>query len=157
MTVDPLLIEAVEIALRAAQITEGRVDPTIGHALRRLGYDRDFATIDTAAPAFTVYAERVPGWKCVVVDRTHATVRVPPGVQLDLGATAKAFAADRAAQLVSAALDCGVLVSLGGDIAIAGPAPPEGWPIRVTDDHAAGPRRPARRWRSPPAASRRRA
>ena len=51
---------------------------------------------------------------------------------------AKAFAADRAAQQVATALDCGVLVSLGGDIALAGSAPGDGWPIRVTDDHAAG-------------------
>ncbi len=63
---------------------------------------------------------------------------MPAGVQLDLGATAKAFAADRAAQHVATALDCGVLVSLGGDIALAGDAPVDGWPIRVTDDHTAG-------------------
>ena len=30
---------------------------------------------------------------------------------------------------------CGVLVSLGGDIATAGPAPAGGWRIHVTDDH----------------------
>jgi thiamine biosynthesis lipoprotein len=35
-----------------------------------------------------------------------------------------------------------VLVSLGGDIAVAGPAPAGGWRIRVTDDHAAGPGAP---------------
>jgi thiamine biosynthesis lipoprotein ApbE len=138
VTVDPLLIDAVEIALRAARVTDGRVDPTIGHALRLLGYDRDFATIDQAGPEVALVAERVRGWECVVVDRTRATVRVPPGVLLDLGATAKAFAADRAAQQVATALGCGVLVSLGGDIALAGPAPAEGWPIRVTDDHTAG-------------------
>jgi thiamine biosynthesis lipoprotein len=31
-----------------------------------------------------------------------------------------------------------VLVSLGGDIALAGEAPPGGWRVRVTDDHRAG-------------------
>jgi thiamine biosynthesis lipoprotein len=30
-----------------------------------------------------------------------------------------------------------VLVSLGGDVAVAGEALPRGWPIRVADDHAA--------------------
>jgi thiamine biosynthesis lipoprotein len=30
-----------------------------------------------------------------------------------------------------------VLVSVGGDIAIAGPAPDRGWPVLVTEDHAA--------------------
>jgi FAD:protein FMN transferase len=31
-----------------------------------------------------------------------------------------------------------VLVGLGGDIALAGPPPENGWRIRVTDDHRAG-------------------
>jgi thiamine biosynthesis lipoprotein len=56
-------------------------------------------------------------------------------VRLDLGATAKALAADRAARAACEAAGCGVLVSLGGDMATAGLAPPEGWRVRVTDDH----------------------
>jgi thiamine biosynthesis lipoprotein len=39
---------------------------------------------------------------------------------------------------VFAATGAGALVNLGGDIAVAGPAPPDGWSVRVTDDHAAG-------------------
>jgi FAD:protein FMN transferase len=62
-------------------------------------------------------------------------VRLARGVRLDLGATAKALAADRAAAAASHLTGCGVLVSLGGDIAIAGSSPPEGWRVRVTDDH----------------------
>lgn len=136
--VDPVLVEAVGVALRAAELTEGRVDPTVGRAIRLLGYDRDFAALDPDGAAVVVEAVRVPGWTCVVLDRTRSTVRVPAGVELDLGATAKALAADRVADEVASALGCGVLVSLGGDIAIAGPAPDGGWPVRVTDDHAAG-------------------
>jgi thiamine biosynthesis lipoprotein len=56
-------------------------------------------------------------------------------VTLDLGATAKALAADRAAARASEVTGCGVLVSLGGDIAMCGEAPSGGWRIRVTDDH----------------------
>jgi thiamine biosynthesis lipoprotein len=63
-------------------------------------------------------------------------------VRLDLGATAKAWAADRAAAAAAAAGDCGVLVSLGGDIATSGPAPADGWRIRVTDDHRSDPSAP---------------
>jgi thiamine biosynthesis lipoprotein len=58
---------------------------------------------------------------------------MPEGVQLDLGATAKAWAADRSAARIAAQAGCGVLVSLGGDIAVAGPAPDGGWRIRVQD------------------------
>ena len=37
---------------------------------------------------------------------------------------------------IAGATGVGVLVSLGGDVAVAGPPPEEGWPIRITDDHA---------------------
>ncbi len=83
-------------------------------------------------------AASVPGWRTVEVNRPAGTVRVAPGVRLDLGATAKALAADRAAAAARESAGCGVLVSLGGDMAMAGEAPPGGWEIRVTDDHRAG-------------------
>ncbi len=60
---------------------------------------------------------------------------MPAGVKLDLGASAKAWAADRAAAAAAREVGCGVLVSLGGDIATAGGAPPAGGRSRVTDDH----------------------
>jgi thiamine biosynthesis lipoprotein len=82
----------------------------------------------------------VPGWRTVALDPAARTLHVPAGVRLDLGATAKALAADRAAASVAAAAPgLGVLVSLGGDIAAAGPPPEGGWRVRVTDDHRAGP------------------
>jgi FAD:protein FMN transferase len=78
-----------------------------------------------------------PGWRSVQLDAEHRAVRLFSGARLDLGSTAKAWAADRCAGLVAAKLGCGVLVSLGGDIAVAGEPPPQGWLVRVTDDHAA--------------------
>jgi thiamine biosynthesis lipoprotein len=71
------------------------------------------------------------------MDRRRSTVRIPAGVAVDLGASAKALCADRAAAAVFSATGSGVLVSLGGDIATAGPAPAGGWSVLVTDDHAA--------------------
>jgi thiamine biosynthesis lipoprotein len=137
----PLLIEAVLVALRAARITDGLVDPTVGRAIRLLGYDRDFAAVDPTGPPLNLRAESVPGWRLVRVDGPGATIRVPVGVELDLGSTAKALAADRAARaahLAAAAESAGlgVLVSLGGDLSVVGPAPPDGWSVRVTDSHA---------------------
>ena len=58
---------------------------------------------------------------------------MPAGTQLDLGATAKAGAADRCARLVHETLGTGVLVSLGGDIATAGEGPEGGWQVTVQD------------------------
>jgi thiamine biosynthesis lipoprotein len=127
----PLLAEAVATALRAARLTRGAVDPTVGGAVIAAGYDRDFATLPPRAPAAAV---RVPGWRVVRLG-AGGTIRMPAGVTLDLGATAKALAADRAARAAAAAAGCGVLVSLGGDLATAGPA--SRWRVRVTDDHGA--------------------
>ncbi|HTY73117.1 MAG TPA: FAD:protein FMN transferase [Actinomycetes bacterium] len=128
--VSPLLAELLEVALDAARRTDGDVDPTVGAALRDLGYDRDFAALPLVAKV-RVVARPAPGWQRVRLDGT--TVTVPVGTLIDLGATAKAWTADRAAQLVRAELGCGVLVSLGGDIATSGPAPEGGWRVRVQD------------------------
>ena len=57
----------------------------------------------------------------------------PGGTSLDLGATAKALAADRAAATIHGRLGCGVLVSLGGDASAAGPAPAGGFAIGIAD------------------------
>ncbi len=247
--VAPLLIEALQVALRAAELTDGDVDPTVGAALVLAGYDRDFslmpsyqegggawaaagtsagemspyhvdgrawaaagtsagemsshhvdgracaavgtsagemsshhvdgracAAVGTSAgemsshhvdgreraaaetPAGdrrlgsqprggipsppTLIARRLSGYRTVRLDATFSTVRIPSGIVLDLGATAKAWAADRGARAVWEATRCGVLVSLGGDIATAGPAPAGGWRIHVADDHRSGPDAP---------------
>jgi thiamine biosynthesis lipoprotein len=132
--VSRLFVRATRCALRAARLTDGDLDPTIGSSLRVAGYDRDFAAIRAGAP---VRFRRAGGWRSVELDDAHCTVRLPAGVELDYGATAKALAADIAAAAVAEEIGGGVLVSLGGDIAIAGPAPDGGWPVRVTDDHAA--------------------
>jgi thiamine biosynthesis lipoprotein len=143
--VSPLLAEAVELALSAARATDGDVEPTVGRALERAGYDCDWRLLpapagEPAPPAITL--RMLPAWRAVTLDRATSTLKVPPGVRLDLGATAKALAADRAAATVFASTGCGVLVSLGGDIASSGPSPAEGWEIRVTDDHRSRPSAP---------------
>jgi thiamine biosynthesis lipoprotein len=132
--VSPLLAEAIAVALRAAELTDGDVDPTVGAAMSALGYDRDFEQIRSAlpaGPAGPVTVRTVPGWREVRLD--GRTLTMPEAVQLDLGATAKAWAADRSAARIAQRAGCGALVSLGGDIAVAGRAPDGGWRIRVQD------------------------
>jgi thiamine biosynthesis lipoprotein len=141
MRVGARLLDAIAVALRAAALTDGIVDPTIGRALLLAGYDRDFATLAHARTR--LIATWVEGWQAVSVDLARSEVRLPRGVRLDLGATAKALAADRAAAAAAAAAPgVGVLVNLGGDIAVAGPAPSGGWAVRVADDHQAPPDAP---------------
>ena len=131
--------EAIAVALRAAALTGGLVDLTVGGALVLSGYDRDFADV-RGSRVRRIRASATPGWRSVEFEAATRTVRVPVGVQLDLGATAKALAADRAAAAALAAGEAeGVLVNLGGDISTAGAAPAGGWLVRVTDRHDAGP------------------
>lgn len=139
VSVSPLLAEAVSVAIRAAQLTDGDVDPTVGGLLCALGYDRDFADLPVPeqfryedSPG-TVGVRVIPGWREVRVDVERRLLTVPAGAQLDLGATVKAWAADRAAARIARQLGCGVLVSLGGDAAVAGKPPAGGWRIRVQD------------------------
>jgi FAD:protein FMN transferase len=142
--VSPLFADLIAAALRAARLTDGLVDPTCAAALAGLGYDRDFEQVraGTVAAAPGAGPVPVPGWPNVELDPGAGQVRLRDGARLDLGATAKAWAADRCAELIAGRVGGGVLVSLGGDIAVAGPAPDGGWRVRVTDDHAAGPDAP---------------
>lgn len=131
------LFDELALALDAARATGGLVDPTVGRTLRLAGYDRTFELVRVrdADRCSASFAE-VPGWRTVELDVERRSVRVRGDVELDLGATAKASTADRAAYAGASAAGCGVLVSLGGDVAVAGEAPAGGWPIRIADDHA---------------------
>jgi FAD:protein FMN transferase len=128
--VSPVLADLLAVGLAAAEATGGDVDPTVGASLVGLGYDRDPAEISAAG---TVTPVPAAGWRAVELDERHSRVRVAPGVQVDLGATAKARTADRAAAAISRRTGSGCLVSLGGDIAVAGTAPAPGWRVRVED------------------------
>jgi len=137
MPASPLLLEALEAGIHAAAATGGAVDPTVGASMRALGWDADFRVVVSRREPARIEVVPAAGWKRIELDREGRRARVPAGVLVDLGATAKALAADRAAAAAFRATGSGVLVDLGGDLAAAGPAPAGGWPILVTDDHRA--------------------
>jgi len=141
--VGPLFAEVLSAALRAAAATSGDVDPTCGAGLEAVGYDRDIEVLcrDDVRVVVHEYLP-APGWRSIGWNPGTRMLRVPPGCRLDFGAVAKALAADRAAAAVAGELGCGVLVSLGGDLATAGPEPADGWQVKVADDHRAGERAP---------------
>jgi thiamine biosynthesis lipoprotein ApbE len=135
VTVSALLMKAVDAALWAAEVTEGAVDPTVGRALRAVGYDRDFAAVPASAGPIRVRLRPVPGWQAVELDPTRSRIRLAPGTELDLGSSAKALAADRAAEAAREALGPGgALVCVGGDIAVRGDPPAPGWIVLVAED-----------------------
>ena len=82
--VSPLLATAIDAAQRAARLTDGAVDATIGQAIRVAGYDDDFSRVAAQAGPLNLRAWRVPGWQAIRFDRRSRTVLLPPGVELDL-------------------------------------------------------------------------
>lgn len=140
--VSPLLAELLGVALAAAAATGGAVDPTLGGALRDLGYaDRAGGPSSGAVPELPgpprPAVRRRTSWADVRLDGRLLTM--PAGTLLDLGATAKAYAADLCATMIADRFGCGALVSLGGDLRAAGPPPDGGWQVLVQD----GPDQPA--------------
>lgn len=148
--VSPMFQHLLERALDAAHLTGGDADPTLGAELAALGHGpREGAHAETTghpgmrsipvppAPSTpAVPAPRAPGWSRLHLDA--GTLTLPADLRLDLGASAKAVAADLAAAEVHRQLGCGVLVSLGGDLASAGAGPkqdgePGPWQILVQD------------------------
>jgi len=107
--VSATLSGVVHTALAAARDTAGLVDPT-------------------ARPGVA------GSWSSVDLDPHRRMLNVPPGVEIDVGATGKALIADRLAREVHRATATPVLVNLGGDIACAGG---HGWDIGIADDHQA--------------------
>ncbi len=125
--VHPLLVAAVRVAVSAAAATDGLVHPLLGRPLVTLGYDRDFRELRELATAPTdSSAPSVDAWRSIELD--EARIRIPAGTALDLGSTAKAWAADVVAAALEQELDEPALVSLGGDISISAR---DGGPWRV--------------------------
>jgi thiamine biosynthesis lipoprotein len=134
--VSAVLFEALEVACAVARRTGGAVDPTIGNALENLGYDRDLKEVNDRPRSVLPDPAPVIGHTHVHLDRRRRTVRIPRGVRLDLGSSAKALIADRAAARIADAVGAGALVSIGGDVAVAGEPPQEGWSVGIATSSA---------------------
>ncbi|HEX6537829.1 MAG TPA: FAD:protein FMN transferase, partial [Candidatus Dormibacteraeota bacterium] len=99
--ISPLLARVLDTALQVAAMTGGLVDPTVGASMDAIGYDRDFAEVQASAGEARGAGETAPGWERVRLDVSGGTVEVPPGTRIDVGASAKAFAADETAALAA--------------------------------------------------------
>lgn len=71
LQVTPLLIAALQVALRAAECSDGDVDPTVGTALVLAGYDRDWQLLERATDPVLdrelLCTGLARGWRCVSV------------------------------------------------------------------------------------------
>jgi len=121
-------------ALDMAALTDGIVDPTVGAAVIASGYDADIDVVRERGASQRQTSTRrdpapLPGWQSVSL--IGRDVAVPQWCVLDVGATGKAYAADRIADALSRTLHGGFLVDLGGDVAVCGPPPPGGWRVSL--------------------------
>ncbi|GAB4114580.1 MAG: FAD:protein FMN transferase [Roseiflexaceae bacterium] len=118
----PILWQVVDVALQVAKQSDGIVTPTILPALQAAGYRHSFDSAggvlaEQEAPFEQQMA--VLDWRLIDVDQRHQAIRLPAGMQLDLGGIAKGWAAEQIADLLAPM--GAVLVDAGGDIAIRGP------------------------------------
>lgn len=118
--------------------TGGLFDPTVLRALITTGYDRDLRAI--GHPRGSLGHDPAPGCSDIAVDPLTGVVFLPHGVGLDPGGIGKGLAADLVATEAVAGGAGGMLVSIGGDLRVAGSPPAQGWEIEI--DHHVGP--PAR-------------
>ncbi len=130
--VSRVLAGLLETADRVRDYTMGAVDVRVGAAVRELGYD-DHVAGTSAELKVQGRGSRPRPWAVPGLDRATGTYLARPGELLDFGSIGKAYAAREVADLIAARGDVGVLVNLGGDIAIAGPAPDGGWNIGIED------------------------
>lgn len=134
VAMSPMLEEAIVAALQTAEMTDGLVDPTVGRRIEELGYTVTFGDLPSDGPPIELRVQKVVGWRALGYDAKAHTISIPAGVSLDLGASAKAWAADKAAAEAARALGIGVLVECGGDVAVSGRVPGGGWPVRIAAD-----------------------
>lgn len=128
VVVHPLTFELLVAARDAWTRTGGAFDPTVLPALVAAGYDRDFAAMapdSRSGDGSTPPADRARAQGCtgVELDRLVGAVRLPVGVELDLGGIAKGFAADVVTLELIEAGAVGACVNLGGDLRVAGEGP----------------------------------
>lgn len=134
--ISSLLAGAIAAALLAAEQTGGDVDPVAGLGPRMAFAVRPAPLQPSAGRPVRLTVTTAASWRQVRLDARRGLLSLPSGSWLDLGATAKAWAADRAAAMIAARLGCGAAISLGGDVAACGEAPPGGWQVRVQDNAA---------------------
>ena len=135
MDVDPLLVAAVDVACEAAELTDGLVHPLLGRTLVQLGYDRDFRLLRAAPPTRgpgPTPSRPAPTPGAASTATPPARSGCPPAPPLDLGSVGKAWTADLVAAAIEAELGEPALVSLGGDVRIAGPDG-EPWEVAVSE------------------------
>jgi len=134
-TISADLMDMLEQSLDFYKETGGLFDPSILPDLKRVGYDKSMdeiraqGKIDSSASARTLR----PAFGELKLDLAGQRVRLPVGMEIDLGGMAKGWIVEKAAQLLSTyAAVCAV--SVGGDMLFKGyPMDGSDWRVNIED------------------------
>lgn len=137
--------EVLRCAIQIARVSDGAFDPSVGTLVGLWGFGAH-AHAETPSASTLQHARQLLGWQRIELDEQQQRLYQPGGLQLDLSAIAKGFAADLvAAQLKSAGIT-GALIDIGGELVGFGHKPDgKYWSVLVEagpeeDDHQLPPR-----------------
>lgn len=124
-------IDFFDAAREAYELTDGLCNPTVLNALEAWGYRDDFEMVKNQPHVEPDSSLEVHGFSSIRLNQATKTLSTH-GARLDFGSSAKAYIADSVAREVGEYTS--VLVELGGDVALGGPAPSTPWAVGVAED-----------------------
>ena len=126
--------ELVAHAVRACDLTAGRFDPTILDVMHANGYDRSYEHLADRKGFIVESGIAAPGCSGVRLDPLVSSIALGQGTGFDPGGIGKGLAADIVVRELRAAGAEGVMVNIGGDLAVEGTPPDHnGWIIGIED------------------------
>jgi len=134
--VSPEMLDLLIIALECHQSTNGIFDPAILPDLESVGYNQSFDQLvergAEPAPLKHPHLQKLP-FSAIEIDSLRGRVRLPQGMQIDLGGIAKGWIAERAAALI-AHYSTACAVNAGGDMFLIGqPHGAAAWEVALED------------------------
>ena len=124
-------IEMVNLGLKYAKASEGRFDISVGPIVDLWGIGSDMARLpgDSEIQALMKYID----YSKIVVDKAASTIYLPEkGMEIDLGAIAKGYIADRLKDKIQAEGYDSAIINLGGNVLTVGRKPnSDNWNIGV--------------------------
>lgn len=137
VSVDRAIVDMLLDCKAYYELTGGRVNAAMGSVLRLWHEARedglnDFANAYLPDGEALAQAAEHADWDDVLIDAEHLTVTIAdPGLRLDVGAIAKGWSVQRAAETAPE----GLLISVGGNVCATGPKDSTGtpWVVGVQD------------------------
>jgi FAD:protein FMN transferase len=128
VAVSPFLFEPLKFALEMAKWTDGIFDPTVGGLMEEHGFNRHYLTghiTDSVSDGLATYRD-------IILNEQDRTLLLLKHLVIDVGAVAKGFAIDLAANELKEFE--GFVVNAGGDL-FAGGVDERGYPWEIGIQH----------------------